>query len=196
MDALKMLKGLMGEKSMLSGLGGNLLGGLLGGGNKQQAAGGGGGGILGGGGGMLGGLLGGIMGGGKQEAAAAAPAAPTADENQQAVLIIRAMVNAAKSDGRIDDTEQQNIISRMGDLSQDEVAFLKEEFAAPLDASAFANSIPNGMQQHIYQISLAAIELDSKNEARYLHELAQGLDLKPEVCNEIHQQMGAPQIYS
>jgi uncharacterized membrane protein YebE (DUF533 family) len=225
MDAIKLLGSLMGNKSLSSGLGSQLLGGLLGGGQQQQqqssglagilsgVLGGGGGqqqqssgggisGLLGsvmggGGGGGLGGLLGSVMGGGSEPAAQQqAPPEQVAQANDQAVLMIRAMVNAAKSDGRIDQTEQENIISKLGaDVSQSEADFLRQEFAAPLDVAGFARSIPNGLEQQVYALSLTSIELDTQNEAQYLGQLAQGLNIDPAVCNQIHDHLGAPKIF-
>jgi len=233
MDAIRLLSGLLGNKSLSSGLGGKLLGGLLGGGGgggggglgsvigsvlgggggqQQQAAGGGGlggllGGILGGGGaeapaqqqaaggGGLGGLLGGILGGGGK--APEVPQEHRAAANDQATVLIRAMVNAAKSDGRIDQTEQDNIVSKLGDdVSEAEVNFLKEEFAAPLDVAGFARSVPQGLEQQVYFLSLTSIELDTQNEAQYLGQLAQAMNIDPNVCNQIHDQVQAPRIFS
>ena len=177
MDAIKLLGSLMGNQSLASGLGSQLLGGLLGGGQQQQAPASSGlagilGGMLGGGGqqqqsagsGILGSVLGSVMGGGGAGGAASgiaglvggmlgggddaqeAPAPQQAElqqANDQAVLMIRAMVNAAKSDGRVDEAEQQNIISKLGsDVSEAEINFLKQEFAAPLDVASFARSVP------------------------------------------------------
>ena len=234
MDAIKLLGSLMGNKSLSSGLGSQLLGGLLGGGQQQpqqQAPAGGGlagilGGMLGGGGqqqqssggsdlmsGLLGsvlgggnsggagglaGLVGGMLGGGQeQEAAAPAPAPQQVQAaNDQAVLMIRAMVNAAKSDGRIDQSEQENIVSKLGDdVSQAEIDFLKQEFAAPLDVAGFARSVPNGLEQQIYALSLTSIELDTQNEAQYLGQLAQNMNMDPALCNQIHDHLGAPKIF-
>ena len=110
--------------------------------------------------------------------------------------MIRAMVNAAKSDGRVDEKEQENIISKLGDdVSQDEIAFLKQEFAAPVDVAAFAKSVPQGLEQQIYALSLTSIDLDTNNEAQYLGQLAQGLNLDPNLCNQIHDHVGAPKIF-
>jgi len=224
MDAIRLLGSLMGNQSLASGLGGKLLGGLLGGGGgqpQQQASGLGGilSGVLGGGGQQqsanpLGGLIGSVMGGGgggissllgsvlggggaaEQPAAAQLPPEQHAAANDQAVLMIRAMVNAAKSDGRVDEKEQENIISKLGDdVSQDEIAFLKQEFAAPVDVAAFARSVPQGLEQQIYALSLTSIDLDTNNEAQYLGQLAQGLKLDPNLCNQIHDQVGAPKIF-
>ena len=234
MDAIKLLGSLMGNKSLASGLGSQLLGGLLGGGGQQQqqasqssglagilggmmggggnaspkqSAGSGllgsllgsvmGGGQSGGGAGGIAGLVGGMLGGGDKEEVAAVPQqAQIQEANDQAVLMIRAMVNAAKSDGRIDEAEQQNIISKLGDdVSQDEINFLKQEFAAPLDVSGFAASVPRGLEQQIYALSLTSIELDTQKEAQYLGQLAQGLKIDGNTCNQIHEQLNAPKIF-
>lgn len=198
-----------GQQSSGGGLGG-LLGSVLGGGQQQQQASGGGlsdllGSVLGGGqqapaqqqpagGGVLGGLLGSVLGGGEppqvepQQRAAA---------NQQAEIIVRAMINAAKSDGRIDDNEKKKIVEGLGaEVSQEEVAFVQNEFNQPLDAAAFAASVPREMAGQVYALSLTSIELDSQNEAQYLGQLAQGLGIPPQVCNQIHEQMGAPKIFN
>lgn len=232
MDAIRLLSGLLGNKSLSSGLGGKLLGGLLGGGGGGSTGGGGlgsvigsvlggGGGAPAGGGGGIGGLLGGLLGGGgaapQQQASAGgggigdllgmvmggggkAPEVPQehkAAANDQATVLIRAMVNAAKSDGRIDQSEQDNIVSKLGeDVSEAEVNFLREEFAAPLDVAGFARQVPNGLEQQVYFLSLTSIELDTQNEAQYLGQLAQAMNLDPNVCNQIHDQVQAPRIFS
>jgi len=120
---------------------------------------------------------------------------PLPTQNEQATLMIRAMVNAAKSDGRIDREEQENIVKQLGDVSQSEIDFLRQEFAAELDVNDFSKSIPRGMEQEIYAISVTAIDLDTNKEARYLHQLAQGLDISQQQCNAIHDHFGIPKIY-
>ena len=86
--------------------------------------------------------------------------------------------------------------SKLGDdVSEAEVNFLKQEFAAPIDVAAFAQSVPQGLEQQIYALSLTSIELDTQNEAQYLGQLAQGLKLDPNVCNQIHDHLGAPKIF-
>lgn len=192
---------------------GNVLGGLLGGGAQNSSASQAGG---------LGGLLGGLMGGGQQGAqgggladlltGAVSKYMQTQDPNvpdlsnqllpnqqaaeQQATLIIRAMINSAKADGNIDQQEQERIIGKLGSISDSEADFIRKEFEAPLDVAGFVRSIPQGMGQQIYAISLAAINLDTRTEAQYLGQLAQGLNLSPEICNALHEQVGAPKLYS
>jgi len=104
------------------------------------------------------------------------------------------MVNAAKSDGRVSQTEQQNILNRLESASREAIEFLREEFARPLDVRDFAWSVPLGMEHQVYAMSLAAIDLDTNPEAQYLSELAHGLQISPDDCSEIHQRLGAPAI--
>ena len=116
--------------------------------------------------------------------------------NDQAKLVIRAMVNAAKADGSFDQNEQQKLLAKLGELTDEERAYIESEFNAPLDVQAFANSVPRGMEHQIYALSLSAIDLDQNSEAQYLGELAQALRITPQEANEIHAQLGAPQIFN
>lgn len=200
---------------------GDLLGSLVGGAQQQGQAGGGMGDLLGsllgggqqnsggmGGAGGLGGLLGGALTkyAQAQNADASTPSlnnfdafpkdVDTAQASDQATLIIRAMINAAKSDGSIDEAEQEKIIGKLGDVSQAEADFVRSEFRAPLDVDGFVRSIPRGMEQQIYAVSLMAIDLDSNKEAHYLDALAKGLGIDQNLANQIHEQLGAPAMYS
>jgi len=114
---------------------------------------------------------------------------------EQAEIMIRAMINAAKADGQVDQEEQQKILGKLGDVTQDEVDFVRRELAEPLDVDRFIRTIPRGMEQQIYAVSLMAIDLDSNAEAQYLHKLAQGIGISSEVSNTIHEQFGAPALY-
>lgn len=204
-----LLGGQQANQNQGGGLG-NVLGGLLGGAQQNSAAGAGG----------LGGLLGGLMGGQQAGQGGLAdlltgavskymqsqnPNVPDLSSQllpnqqaaeQQATLIIRAMINSAKADGTIDQQEQERIIGKLGNISDSEADFIRKEFEAPLDVADFVRSVPQGMGQQIYAISLAAIDLDTRTEAQYLSQLAQGLNLSPEVCNALHEQVGAPKLYS
>lgn len=104
------------------------------------------------------------------------------------------MINAAKADGSIDQTEQDAIVKQLGDLTQDEIQFLRSEFAKPLDVREFVWSVPLGMEQQVYAISLMAIKLDETGEAQNLRELGHGFRMTLEQCNQIHREFGAPQL--
>ena len=247
MDAVKILGNLLGSNSMSSGLGSQVIGGLLksamsgGGGGSHSSAGGGlgdiigsvlgGGGASAGGGGGLGSLLGSALGGGssaggaggalggllmnalqqfgqKQVGGQAAQQIPqpapehqfTQQQRQQAnneaAVLIKSMISAAKADGQVDENEQQKILQQLGDISQDEMNFVRQELAAPVDVGGLARSVPSGLEAQAYFMSLMTIKLDTQQEARYMQQFAQGLGLPVAACREIHERLGAPQIYS
>jgi len=112
-----------------------------------------------------------------------------ARQEEQAMILIRAMVNAAKCDGQISQAEQQAILSKLENPSQEAIQFLREEFSKPLDVREFAWSVPVGLEQQVYSMSLIAIDVDSDREEKYLRELAHGLRLKTEVCEQMKGRM-------
>jgi len=108
------------------------------------------------------------------------------------------MINSAKVDGEISQDEQQNILGQVGDTSQETIQFLRAEFARPPNVDEFTASIPLGLEQKVYGVSLMAIKLIGKEEADYMRQLAAGLRIPPEECNQMHQQhqqQGAPPLY-
>ncbi len=220
-----MLGGLTGggaQGGARGGAGGGLadmLGGMMGGG---AAAGGGNpmdalGQMMGGGSGGMSGGLGGLLDslGGAAAAGAAGGAAgglggllnqsfqqgepqqsPTLAQEQQAALLLRAMIQAAKSDGRIDQAEKEALTAHLGEVSVEEARIVEASFAAPVDVDALANDTPKGMEAQVYMMSLLGLDLDSQAEAQYLHALAQKLGIDPQTANAIHQKMGEPALYS
>ena len=116
-------------------------------------------------------------------------------QNDQSILLIRAMINAAKVDGEITQDEQDFILKQVNDNSAETIQFLRTEFARPINVSEFVASIPIGLERNIYMISLMAIKLDTKEEADYLRQLAKGLRISPDDSNQLHQQQQVPLIY-
>ena len=216
-----MLGGLMGGSGGASGGAGGL-GGLLESLSGAQSGGQGGGlqSMLGGlaGAGGAGGLMGalaGAMGGAAKPAATPSNASfghvlnsafdanpepaiePTADQEAAAGLMLRAMIQAAKSDGNFDDAEREKLIGQLGDeIDSDEAAFVQAEMKAPVDVDGLVGQVPRGMEPQVYAMSVIAINLDSQAEAKYLHQLAQGLGLSVETINDVHAQLGVPSLYA
>ena len=107
------------------------------------------------------------------------------------------MIQAAKSDGRIDDAEKQRLLGHLGDsLDDDERQFIREQMAAPVDARALAGEVPKGLEAQVYLMSLLAIDFDNEDEARYLRDLAQAMGLSREAVNGIHAEAGATPLYT
>lgn len=122
---------------------------------------------------------------------------PEPAQEDQARILIQAMVNAAKSDGEIDTEEQQKIVANLGDdVSDAERDFVLNEMRTPLDTDAFIRSIPRGAEMQVYMMSLLGINLDSREEAVYLDTLRKGIGMSEDQCNAIHQKMGVPTIYN
>jgi uncharacterized membrane protein YebE (DUF533 family) len=215
-----------GLEDMLGGLlggvgagGGGLPGGL---GGLLEQLGGAGGGAGGGLGGLLGGLAGaagagGLLGGAgnsvkkrpasnnsdfgavlnSQFDSTPEPAIePSQDQEAAAGLMLAAMIQAAKSDGQFDQAEKDKLLKQLGDVDQEEAAFVQAQLQAPVDVDALVRDTPKGLESQIYAMSLLGIDLDTQQEAQYLHKLAQGYGMQPAQVNSIHEQMGMPSLYS
>lgn len=169
------------------------LGGLLGQLATAGAAGGLGG-VLGGalsGKGGIGGLLDQALRNGGEPDTTPAP-----EQELTAAILLRAMIQAAKSDGQIDATEQARLMDQIGEVTAEERAFVQAELDAPVDPEGLAQSIPDGLETQAYMMSLMAIDLDNQAEAQYLDRLARALDLPPDAINQIHDKLGAPRLYA
>lgn len=209
-----------GGMSAQDGLGG-LLGGLLGGGSGAGGGGGLGGllgGLLGGGGGNAGASAQGRSAGGVNYAAlaslgmmafqayqswqrsqAAAPqqavrtvdqlSGPEAEDHSHAIL--RALIAAAKADGRIDPQEEQLIYAEIKRHTSDPQLqqWLDEEVSKPLDAAEVAQSAQDpGMAAEMYLASVMLVDDQQDAERAYLDELASALGIDPTLQVHLEQQ--------
>ncbi|MDF9907992.1 UNVERIFIED_ORG: uncharacterized membrane protein YebE (DUF533 family) [Pseudomonas reinekei] len=200
---------------------GGLLGGLLGGGAGAGGGGAGLGGLLGGllgGGSPMGGAPQSRSGGGTNYAAlaslgmmafqayqawqrsqASAPqeaprtvdllAGPEAEEHSHAIL--RALIAAAKADGRIDESEKQMISTEIGRHTDDPQLqqWLDDEVAKPLDPNEVAQSATDpGMASEMYLASVMLVDDQQDAERNYLDELAAALRIEPELQLHLEQQ--------
>lgn len=139
-------------------------------------------------GGSFGDLLNDIMAG-------RAPRQPSEAEEDLARLLIRAMLQAAKSDGRIDRDERQRILKAMGTPGKAAMDFLDAEIARAVDISALVRDTPDGAEAQVYLMSVMGIDLDAQDEADYLHQLARALNMTPQMVNAVHTRLGAPLLY-
>ena len=113
---------------------------------------------------------------------------------QDAENIVRAMINSAKADGRIDDAEIKKIIGKLQEdgLTEEEKQFFLEEASKPLDMDEVIRLADNRpeLAAQLYTASLLAIEVDTPAEQQYLRQLAEGLGLDARVTEHIHQFLG------
>ena len=121
---------------------------------------------------------------------------PSQDQEAAAGLMLAAMIQAAKSDGTFDEGERAKLLDKLGDVDAQEAAFVKQQMAAPVDIEALVSQTPNGMGPQIYAMSVLGIDLDTQDEAQYLHQLATAFGMQPADVNNIHEQLGVPTLYS
>lgn len=110
------------------------------------------------------------------------PGAPPA--NEHALLLLRAMIASALSDGHIDADERQRIVGRLADLGvgSEERQFLDSEITRPWSPQQFAAAATTPeIKSEIYLASSIAIEADTAAEQAYLRYLAATLGLEPEL---------------
>jgi uncharacterized membrane protein YebE (DUF533 family) len=113
---------------------------------------------------------------------------------ETARLMIRAMIQAAKADGKIDDIERKAILDQMDGSSDEEVAFVEAELAAPVDPAALAADTAESMRAQVYSAALMAIAVDTDAERAYLRHLASALMLDAGKVAAIHAGMGKPVV--
>ncbi len=215
-----LLSGLFGGSSG-SGIGG-MLGSILDdasravGGKRNLAVGGIGalaGALLGGGGRSMGGALGGgvmallgAMGYAALKKGGQAPAdipvglqEPKTTEEKKALehetgLVLKAMINATKADGKIDEQEMARIIGKLGEMGIDSEAkeFVTAEMRKPIDTDALINAAAGqpAMGAQLYAASLLAIEVDTPAERTYMKRLAERLGLNPDTVAVLEQAIG------
>ncbi len=131
------------------------------------------------------------------DAAAADPGTPISklsapEAQQRSLVLLKAMIGAAKADGHIDTDEQARLdveIEKLG-FDAETLHFVKDEIARPLsieDIAATADSPETAAE--IYLASLAVIDVDNYMERGYLDELAKRLGLAPGLVRELEAQV-------
>lgn len=112
-----------------------------------------------------------------------------------AQLVVKGMINIAKSDGSVSVDEVQRIVGKIQTAGMDADAqeWLMAELRRPLDLDAFVAEIPSPeVAAEVYSASLLAVELDTPQERDYLRQFAEKTGLHPIVVQHIHQTLGVP----
>lgn len=124
--------------------------------------------------------------------------APENDQEIQQVqslaeLTVKAMLNAAKADHRVDRDELRRITGKASEdgLTREEQEFIAGELEKPMDTAGLIRAVPNQqVAAQIYAASLLAIEVDTEAEQNYMRELASGLNLDRAVTSQLHTALG------
>ncbi|MFM7843046.1 MAG: tellurite resistance TerB family protein [Planctomycetota bacterium] len=124
--------------------------------------------------------------------------APETEEEQQQVaavadLIVRAMVNAAKADGEVDESELARITGKLASdgLSGADQEALAAQLHGPMETDAIVAEVSSiQVAAQVYAASVMAIDVDTPAEREYLASLAQKLQLDADVVADLHHSVG------
>lgn len=111
-------------------------------------------------------------------------------EAEFALVLVRAMIAAARADGRVDEAERSHISDRLrlagyGGEARD---FLLAELEKPVDVDALVAAARSDAQKaELYTASRLAIEPDTAAERGYLDDLADRLRLPGPLVEHIEQ---------
>lgn len=113
---------------------------------------------------------------------------------QHSEIVLKAMINAAKADGQIDQGEIQRIVGKLQEsgMGKEAQQYVLTEMTKPLEIQALIGAAKGHptLATQIYAASLLAIEVDTPAEKNYLDQLATGLGLNPEVTQRIKEMVG------
>jgi uncharacterized membrane protein YebE (DUF533 family) len=110
-------------------------------------------------------------------------------------LLLRAMIAAARADGRLDGEERRRLFDRIVglDLGEAERADLYAELEKPVTPDQLAAAVVGPAQAaEVYAASLLAIDVDTPAERAYLSLLAGRLALDDELVASLHREAGIP----
>ncbi len=181
----------VGGKDNLAAIGiGTLLGSLS---NKRSVIGGG---I---GGGMMG-LLGmmafkALKNSGQNVTPPATPVSPEVQGSENdAKILLTAMLDAAKADGNVDQEELNRITNSMkqAGIGQEGLNYVIGQLQSPMSTDAIISAVRGRpeLAAQVYSASLMAIEVDTPAERSYLDQLAAAMGLLPEVARNIEHLVG------
>ena len=112
---------------------------------------------------------------------------------ERSIVILRAMIGAAKADGAIDATEQATIMEQIkaSGLEDSASEVLMAEMQKPLSASeiaAMADSPEMGVE--LYLASMVVTGEKNADEQKYLSDLASELKLDPQLVQNLRSEIG------
>ncbi|MDO6545317.1 tellurite resistance TerB family protein [Photobacterium sanguinicancri] len=114
-----------------------------------------------------------------------------AEASAENVLLLKAMVFAARSDGHVDEAEKQAItgwVHQQG-VGENVETIISRWMNEPLDPAVLAKDVTNLEQaSEVYLVSLLAIDVDHFMEKAYLAQLSHALGLPQGLVEKIEEQ--------
>jgi hypothetical protein len=116
----------------------------------------------------------------------------------RAMLLIDAMIEAAKADGRVDPEERAKIIRRLEEqgLESDARTFVEARMALPPAPERVIERLHREHQgdrllaAEVYVASMLAIEVDTPAERAYVRDLKERLQLDDGLIGRLHDELG------
>ena len=109
-------------------------------------------------------------------------------EHEFALVLVRAMIAAARADGHVDDAERQRIAEKLSlsGLNSDTQNFIADELSKPVDVdSLVAAAVTDAQKVELYTASRLAIDPKTRAERGYLDLLAGRLKLPDSLLDHI-----------
>ena len=112
-------------------------------------------------------------------------------DTEKCLLLLRAMISAANTDGHIDTAEREKIFQQVEqqNLAPEEKAVLFKELSNPPSLEQICSSVnDSAMAAEVYTISMLVTDSRSPLSTHYLEALARRLVLPKELITHIHNQ--------
>jgi uncharacterized membrane protein YebE (DUF533 family) len=115
---------------------------------------------------------------------------PSLDGKPFELLLMRAIIGAIKADGHIDSAEQQRLVTQIEQqhLDPEAKAFVLDLLTKPVDLAEMAALVGKDTQRaEVYLAARMATDIDEPAEKAYLDQLANVLQLPPELRAHLDQ---------
>ncbi|OLO05839.1 MULTISPECIES: tellurite resistance TerB family protein [Salinicola] len=112
-------------------------------------------------------------------------------QETRSLVILRAMIAAARADGHIDAEERAALAEQIDALGADDElhAWVEQQMSAPLDAEAIARDTDSPQAaREVYLASVAIVDEQNPMERAWLDQLAAALKLDGDLCRTLERQ--------
>ena len=112
-------------------------------------------------------------------------------KNNDAEIILIAMIDAAKADGQVDSDELTRIMNTMksSGIGQEGMNYVIQKLQGPMETAKIVAAVRGrpDLAAQVYSASLMAIDVDTDAERNYLNKLAKAMGLSQAVVQNIEQ---------
>lgn len=112
-------------------------------------------------------------------------------QETRSLVILQAMIAAARADGHIDAQERTALAEQIDALGADDElhAWTEQQMTAPLDAQAIARDADSPQAaREVYLASVAIIDDQNAMERAWLDQLREALELDAELCRTLERE--------